>query len=122
MISSHIISSSPQDVASVNQFIQKHPNSVIFFELKGCPYCAYVRPLFRDVVNKYYTSDAVAFLAVEVSADAYNLKEAFDFSTVPKFMYFKNGKEVVDRRHGSDNKKLKQDYIEAIIQDLYFKK
>jgi thiol-disulfide isomerase/thioredoxin len=115
-----MMGSSYPSAADVQRFIQEHPRSVILFQRNGCPYCAYVRPLFDAVRKKYADSPGlVAFLSVEVTADLYNLIKFFNFSTVPTFVYIKDGAELIQYRHGSDNKRLQQSDIEALIEAIY---
>ena len=119
LIGAHVMGSSYPNVDSVNRFIQEHPRSVILFQRNGCPYCAHVRPLFDAVQEKYADrAGMVSFLSVDVIADPYNLKEAFNFATVPTFIYIKDGIEQTQLRHGSDNKRLKQSDIEKRIEAI----
>jgi thiol-disulfide isomerase/thioredoxin len=107
-------------VNDVQRFIQKNPDSVILFYRPGCPYCQYVRPLFDAVSQKYRDrADSVVFLSVDVSSDPQGFKKSFGFSTVPTFIYTKDGAEQAQHRHGSDNKRLRQSDIETIIKKLY---
>lgn len=105
----------------VQNFIRKNPNSVILLHKQGCPYCAHVRPLFENVRKKWSNKNgAVVFLSVEISADKDAFKRVFNISTVPTFMYIKEGIEQLYYRHGSKNKQLQQSDIEEIVQKLYF--
>lgn len=121
MVTAQVMSTSYPDVADVQRFIQEHPRSVILFHIQGCPYCAHVRPLFDAVREKYANRPdlTITFLSVNVAADAYNFRDIFNFSTVPMFIYIKDGIEQVQYRHGSDNKKLQQSTLEALIQAIY---
>lgn len=106
-------------VAEVVQFLEEHENAVVLFYRPGCPYCRYVMPLFDAVQKKYEgAAGAPAFLKVDITSDSAALKAAFNFTTVPTFVYVKDGDEKL--RHGSNNMKLKQSEIDANIQQLYF--
>lgn len=102
-----------QNVAGVQQFIQGHPNAIVLFYRPGCPYCSYVLPLF-DTVEQKLQNSMIAFLKVDIGSFATEFKAVFQFSTVPTFIYFKNGQERF--RHGSNNMKLQIADIEANIE------
>ena len=102
-----------ESAAAVQTFIQNNPDSVVLFYRSGCPYCQYVLPLF-DAVEQELQGSAIGFLKVEIKKNAAELKEAFQFSTVPTFIYYKGGQEKT--RHGSNNKTLQKDEIEANIE------
>ena len=104
---------SAQNVADVQQFITEHPNSLVLFHRPGCPYCQYVMPLFDAAEVKHAVPGEVEFLKVNITVDP-ALKGAFNFSTVPTFVYYKGGQERF--RHGSNNKTLKLAEIEANIK------
>lgn len=118
-INTSIMSTSYPSAADVQRFIKEHPQSLILFQRHGCPYCAYARPIFEAVREKYAHTTKVAFLSVEVTADAYNFRDVFNFTTIPTFMYIKHGIEQVQFRHGSDDKRLKQSDIESLIEAIY---
>lgn len=103
----------------VHQFINDHPDALVLFYRPGCPYCRHVMPLFDAVQQRHEAAeDGVAFLKVDVSSGGAQLKSEFGFSTVPTFIYFKDGNAEV--RHGSNEKRLKEGDIEMRLQLLYF--
>lgn len=104
-------------VENIRQFIAEYPDSLILLYRPGCPYCKYVLPLF-DAVQSKYGGKGIGFLKVDIAGADALLKVVFGFSTVPTFIYFKDGQER--NRHGSNDKRLTQKDIEAIIQNLYF--
>ena len=102
-------------VEQVKKFLKEHPNAVIQFHRPSCPFCVYVAPLYKAAQEKY--ADHVAFLLVDITHDAKNLKNEFGFSTVPEFQYYKDG--IKSHAHGSKSRTLKLSDIEALIQELY---
>ena len=98
-----------QNCIDTNSFV------IVKFYRPSCPYCKYVRPIYEAVTDKY--SGSVTFLAVDISDDSDVFKDAFSFSTVPTFIYFKDGRAM--QSHGSKNRALTQNDVETIIQNLY---
>ncbi len=105
-------------VERVRQFIDEHPDALVLFYRPGCPYCKHVLPLFDAVHQRHEAAgDDIAFLKVDVTSGGSQLKSEFGFSTVPTFIYFKDGDEQV--RHGSNDKRLKESDIETHLKRLY---
>ena len=114
-ISSNVLQGS---VADVQQFIKQHPDSLILFYSPRCPYCRYVMPLFDAVYQQYCSSKSCNMLKVDITTDNDDFGSAFDFSTVPAFIYYKKGTSADS--HGSNNKTLSAKDIENRIKKLYF--
>jgi thiol-disulfide isomerase/thioredoxin len=98
-------------IADVQRYVKENSHSLVLFYRPSCPYSRYVLPLFDQVKTEH---KGINFLKVNIDANASEFKAAFQFSTVPTFIYFSNSKEQF--RHGSNNKKLQLSEIKSNIE------
>lgn len=73
------------------QLIEK-PNVIIFFYMKGCPYCLKSEPYWNELKKKY-GKDFKCYKVESKDVDS-SLKEILGLTGFPHFLINKNGKKI----------------------------
>ena len=73
------------------QLIEK-PNTIIFFYMKGCPYCLDSEPYWNELKKKY-RKDFKCYKVESKDVDS-SLKEILGLTGFPHFLINKNGKKI----------------------------
>lgn len=73
------------------QLIEK-PNTIIFFYMKGCPYCLKSEPYWNQLKKKY-GKDFECYKVESKDVDS-SLKEILGLTGFPHFLINKNGKKI----------------------------
>ncbi len=87
---------------------------VVQFYRPGCPYCVYLQPLFKALMQE--TDNSIHFMEVNIAKNASYYKSTYSFQTVPTVIYFNNGKEII--RHGSENATITKMAMKKNISSL----
>ena len=91
-------------------------NAVIMFHKPGCPFSAYMEPIFNRVMQDY--KDTLFMKQITVTPHTQSMfKRKYGFSTFPTVIYFKDHKAV--KQHGSAQRTYKEGQIKGHIKDIY---
>ena len=70
----------------------ENPNTIIFFYMKGCPYCLKSEPYWNQLKKKY-GKDFECYKVESKDVDS-SLKEILGLTGFPHFLINKNGKKI----------------------------
>jgi len=91
-------------------------NAVIMFHKPGCPFSAYMEPIFSRVTEDY--KDKLFMKKVTVTPQTQSMfKSKYGFSTFPTVIYFKDHKAI--KQHGSAQRTYKEGQIKGHIENIY---
>ena len=90
--------------AELSRFVAASKLSVVDFWASWCGPCMQMKPKFAKISDRF--GKAANFYAVDVDA-AKPVSQKHQVSSMPTFVFFKNGKEI-DRFSGADEAKLEQ--------------
>jgi thioredoxin 1 len=92
------------------EFVDKYPLSAVEFWASWCGPCKSMRPIIRDLAEKYRGRVAIGKVNIERHRE---LAEGNDVMSIPHVTYFSYGKQV-DYSHG----KLNRRRLEGRFKDL----
>ena len=93
------------NVKEYDEFKKKYDRGIIFYGAKWCHACEEIEDLYQRIAARYHGSIALAHIDIDVAK--------LDFTIVPVFVSFRNGKQL-DSMDGADKSSLKKLIREAI--------